>query len=240
MTIASHPSLDLAGSIRPGLDILANEIVIALKKRTRFRLNLPVYEPGLLPAHPALSLLDYELALVERQHAELGRFAFAEQDAFTDVANVELILQRDPPDNPVEIMPSRAGDRIKAFYFNWLNEACEHGIDEGTFGETVTSDVVSLLAIMERVNLGKLVAESKFQSMPDAFRKTGGDREQMLQFIVRKDREAAVRKMAAGLAKTYGLSADTVVSVFDFMIETTVDIEVDYLRMRLASESSAT
>ncbi len=28
-----HPALDLDQSIRPGLDILANEIVIALKKR---------------------------------------------------------------------------------------------------------------------------------------------------------------------------------------------------------------
>ena len=233
MTNASHPSLDLAGSIRPGLDILANEIVIALKKRVRFQLNLPVYEPGLLPAHPGQSLLDYQLATVERQHAELGRFAFAEQDAFTNVAGVAFILQRDPPDNPVELMPSRAGDRIKTFYFDWLNTNCQHGIDEGTFGETVTSDVVSLLAIMERVNLGKLVAESKYQSMPDAFRETGGDRDQMLEFIVRKDRETAVRDMAAELAENYGLPPASVVSVFDFMIDTTVDIEVDYLRLRM-------
>lgn len=239
MTTASHPSLDLAGSIRPGLDILANEIVIALKKRSRYPLNSPVYQPGLLPAHPALSLLDYELALVERQHAELGRFAFAEQDAFTNVADVELILQRGPPDNPVEIMPSRAGERIKSFYFDWLKDACEHGTDEGSFGETVTSDVASLLAIMERVNLGKLVAESKFQSMPDAFRETGGDRDQMLSFIVRKDRESAVRDMASELANTYGLPPTAVVSVFDFMIETTVDIEVDYLRLRMGLESGS-
>jgi len=237
MTTASHPSLDLAGSIRPGLDILANEIVIALKKRTRYQLNLPVYEPGLLPAYPTLSLLDYELALVERQHAELGRFAFAEQDAFTNVADVELILQRGPPDNPVEIMPSRAGERIKTFYFDWLKETCHPGTDEGTFGETVTSDVVSLLAIMERVNLGKLVAESKFQTMPDAFRETGGNRDQMLQLIVRKDREIAVRDMAGELANTYGLPSASVVSVFDFMIETTIDIEVDYLRLRMELEN---
>ena len=239
MTTASHPSLDLAGSIRPGLDILANEIVIALKKRTRFQRNSPVYDPGLLPAHPSLSLLDYELALVERQHAELGRFAFAEQDAFTNVADVELIMQRKPPDNAVEIMPSRAGDRIKAFYFDWLNDACEPGTDEGSYGETVTSDVVALLAIMERVNLGKLVAESKYQSMPDAFRETGGDRDQMLNYIVRKDRESAVRSMAAELAEHYGLSSKLVVSVFDFMINTTVDIEVDYLRLRLGVATNA-
>ena len=148
-----------------------------------------------------------------------------------------MIMQRKPPDNPVEIMPSLAGNRIKAFYFDWLNGACEPGTNEGTFGETVTSDVATLLAIMERVNLGKLVAESKYQSMPEAFRETGGDREQMLQYIVRKDREAAVRNLAGELANTYGLQSAAVVSVFDFMIDTTVDIEVDYLRMRMGFDS---
>jgi len=235
MKNGTHPSLDLANSIRPGLDILANEIVIALKKRTRFKVNQPIYEPGLLPKHPSASLLDYELGLVERQHAELGRFAFAEQDAFTDVADVELIMDR-TPDNAVAIMPSRAGDKIKRFYLKWVNQACQSGIDDATYGETVTSDVAVLMTIMERVNLGKLVAESKFQSMPDAFRATGGDREQMLQHIVRKDREVAVRDMAAGLGRDYGLEPTLVVAVFDFMIETTVDIEVDYLQLRLAND----
>lgn len=235
MKNGTHPSLDLAGSIRPGLDLLANEIVIALKKRARFKANQPIYEPGLLPKHPALSLLDYELGLVERQHAELGRFAFAEQDAFTDVAEVELIMDR-TPDNAVAIMPSRAGDKIKDFYLAWINKACDAGVDSNSYGETVTSDVAVLMTIMERVNLGKLVAESKFLSMPDEFRATGGDRDQMLQYIVRKDREEAVRAMAADLGRDYDLEPSLVVDVFDFMIETTVDIEVDYLRMRLAND----
>ena len=233
MKNGTHPSLDLAGSIRPGLDLLANEIVIALKKRTRFKVNQPIYAPGLLPKHPKLSLLEYELGLVERQHAELGRFAFAEQDAFTDVADVELIMDR-TPDNAVAIMPRRAGDKILEFYLTWINKACEPGVDNNTYGETVTSDVAALMTIMERVNLGKLVAESKFQSIPDAFRATGGDRDQMLQHIVRKDRESAVRAMAADLGRDYGLEPSLVVDVFDFMIQITVDIEVDYLQMRLA------
>jgi len=233
-----HPNLNLAKSIRPGLDILANEIVIALKKRSRFLTNSPVYEPGLIPTHPEQSLLDYELTAVERQHAELGRYAFAEQDAFSDVSDVPLVLVREAPDNPVPIMPSRAGDRIKAFYLSWIQLACEHGTNENTFGETATSDVAVLLNIMERVNLGKLVAESKYQEMPDAFQATGGDRAQMLQYIVRKDREATVREIAVNLANQYGLPSEHVVSVFDFMIETTVDIEVDYLQQRLNRHNS--
>lgn len=61
MTNLPHPHLDLAGTIRPGLDILANEIVIALKKRTRFSINEPVYKSGLVVSDPEVSLLDHVL-----------------------------------------------------------------------------------------------------------------------------------------------------------------------------------
>ena len=44
----AHPDLDLQGTIRPGLDILANEIVIGLKKRSRFKANAAVYRKGLV------------------------------------------------------------------------------------------------------------------------------------------------------------------------------------------------
>ena len=65
--------LNLDKSIRPGLDILANEIIISLKKRSRYKQNLEVYRPGLVRDYPALSLLLYELARMEQVHAELGR-----------------------------------------------------------------------------------------------------------------------------------------------------------------------
>ena len=72
-----HPHLDLAGKIRPGLDILANEIVIALKKRSRFPTNEPVYKPGLILTRPSVSLLEHVLNNIETCHAELGRYTFA-------------------------------------------------------------------------------------------------------------------------------------------------------------------
>ena len=67
-----EPGLDLKSSIRPGLDILGNEIIIALKKRSRLPANPQIYAPGLVRGQPDTSLLDYELARVERVHAELG------------------------------------------------------------------------------------------------------------------------------------------------------------------------
>ena len=79
-----HQALDLDESLRPGLDLLANEIVIALKKRTRFPRNPEIYRPGLVRTAPGDTLLDYVLGGVEHLHAELGRYAFVSQEAFTE------------------------------------------------------------------------------------------------------------------------------------------------------------
>lgn len=234
--MSTHPDLDLQKTIRPGLDILANEIVIGLKKRTRFAVNKPVYEPGLVVGAPALSLLEYELSKIEQCHAELGRYSFAAQDAFTDVSLVTPVISRQAPQSPLQEMASGAGGRIISFYSDWITRACPQGENQNTYGETVTADVSALLAIMERVNLGKLVAESKFLEMPDAFIATGGDRDAMLEFIVRKDREHKVIELAESLAQHYDLTPAHAVEVFQFMIALTVDIEVDYLRLRIANE----
>lgn len=234
MTTARHPDLDLQRTIRPGLDILANEIVIALKKRTRFPYNAAVYAPGLVRGHPRATLLEYELGRIERCHAELGRYTFAAQEAFSDVASVEPVIDRDAPASPVRPMASGVGPRILDFYREWVREACPPGEDTNSYGETVTADVVALLAVMERVNLGRLVAESKFDELTEAFVATGGDREGMLALIVRKDREGQVIDLARRLAQHYELAPEHAVAVFEFMIATTVDIEVDYLRLRIA------
>lgn len=238
--MTTHPDLDLQKTIRPGLDILANEIVIGLKKRTRFAVNRPVYEPGLLVNAPEKSLLDYELAKIEHCHAELGRYSFAAQDAFSDVTHVPTVIARQAPESPVRQMASGVGGRIVEFYLDWINRACPTGENQNTYGETVTADVSALLAIMERVNLGKLVAESKFLEMPEAFIATNGNREEMLEFIVRKDREIKVLELAESLAQHYELAPEQAVEVFQFMIAVTVDIEVDYLRLRIAEEQSQT
>lgn len=231
-----HPDLDLQGTIRPGLDILANEIVIGLKKRLRYATNVAVYQPGLVVTHPAQSLLVYELERIEQCHAELGRYAFATQDAYTDVSQVQNVLDRETPESPVRVMASGVGRRIIDFYQNWITTYCNNSDDAKTYGETVTADVAVLLAIMERVNLGKQVAESKFVELTDEFRASGGDREAMLKLIVRKDREQKVIELSETLAQHYDLPKQAAVDVFEFMIAVTVDIEVDYLRMRLTGE----
>ena len=229
-----HPDLDLNQSIRPGLDILANEIVIALKKRTRFPANLSIYSPGLVTNYPDKSLLEYELAKVEQMHAELGRYAFASQESFSDVSAVAPIIKRKPQHSPIATMRSGMGPRVMEFYLGWVERACTKGEDESSYGETVTADVNALLCILERINLGKFVAESKMSEAPEAFRTTEGTRQGILALIVKKEREGQVLKLATRLADHYDLPAQQVIEVFEWMIEATIDIEIDYVRMRLA------
>lgn len=233
MTNQLHPHLDLAGKIRPGLDILANEIVIALKKRTRFPVNAPVYEAGLVLSSPTVSLLEHAMNSIESCHAELGRYTFAAQEAFTSVEHIAPVIDRATPESPLHPMKSDVGERIVHFYQQWIKNACEPGNDTETYGETVTADVSALLAIMERVNLGKPVAEAKFLEQPEAFIGTNGNKDAMLSLLVKKDREAQVLELAANLAQRYDLPAEHAIDTFNFMIDTTIDIEIDYLRMRI-------
>jgi chorismate mutase len=88
---------------------------------------------------------------------------------------------------------------------------------------------------MERVNLGKSVAEAKFLELTEEFMGTRGDRDGLLSFIVRKDREVQVIEIARGLAEHYEMPPEQIIGVFKFMIATTVDIEVDYLQKRIAA-----
>ena len=239
MNISKDKELDLARTIRPGLDILANEIVIALKKRTRFVSNPSIYTPGLVISQPSTSLLDYELHAAESNHAELGRYQYAVQEAFTDISRIESVIKRPEPTSAVKSISSGVGTRILDFYQSWISDSCIAGTDVSTYGETVTSDVNALLAIMERVNLGKSVAESKYQELTDAFIQTNGEREAMLDLIVRRDRMNDVIDLAEKLADHYDIQRDAVVQVFNFMMEVTIDIEVDYIRCRLQAKNNA-
>jgi len=231
--MANHPDLDLKGSIRPGLDILANEIVIGLKKRTRFATNVAVYKPGLVVAHPDVSLLRYVLSRVEQSHAELGRYTFAAQDAFSDVSAIRSVIDRAAPASPVRAMQSDVGEKIISFYCDWIDKHCRPGENTDTYGETVTADASVLLAMMERINLGKKVAEAKFTELTKEFVASKGDRDAMLALIVRRDREQEVIEISKQLAQHYDLTEAAAVSTFEFMIKATVDLEVDYLRMRI-------
>jgi chorismate mutase len=225
--------LDLKETLRPGLDILANEIVISLKKRSRFKQNPEIYKPGLVLGRADISLLEYELGRIEQLHAELGRYTYANQESYSDISGVDLIINRPPPESPICNYLTKSGPRIIEFYITWIKDSCLSGTDSNTYGESVTSDVNALLNILERVNLGKYVAEYKFRKNPEIFRKTRGDAEQIRNLIVKPEREKKVLEMASRLGEHYDFNREQAVNIFQWMIKTTVCIEIEYIRRRL-------
>jgi len=231
-------SLDLNGTIRPGLDILGNEIVIALKKRIRFKQNPEIYRPGLVLSRPDLSLLEYELGRVEQVHAELGRYRYATQEAFTDVSDVALTIRRPDPESPVRMIPSRQGEAIIRFYRGWVEDCCDPGSDSDTYGETVTADVAALQGVFERITLGKFVAEYKYGQEREKFRATGGDAEAMRELIINREREKNVLILARRLAEHYAFPPEQAERIFQWMIEITIAVEIQYIRERMREEDS--
>jgi len=222
--------LNLDGAIRPGLDLLGNEIVIALKKRSRFKQNPEIYRPGLVLGCPDRSLLEYELARMEQVHAGLGRYTYASQEAFTDVSEVELIIKRPPPESPVQAIPSGVGERIIEYYLQWVRKHLEPGSDSDTYGETVTADVAALQGIFERITLGKYVAECKFRQDPDRYRETQGDSKAIRSLIVNPEREKSVIDVVVRLAEHYDFDVKQAREILQWVIETTIEVEIRYIQ----------
>lgn len=230
--------MNLDGAIRPGLDILANEIIISLKKRSRYKQNLEIYRPGLVIGHDDLSLLEYELARMETLHAELGRYTYASQEAFTDVRHVPLIIRRQPPPCPIYNFATGLGPETIQFYLKWIETSCPAGSDSDTYGETVTTDVAALLNFFERINLGKYVAECKYKESPERYRKTGGDPAIIERLLMNSEREAKVIEMTMRMAEQYDFDAAQARHAFEWLIRITLRVETQYIKNRLRLEKS--
>ena len=228
--------LNLSSTLRPGLDLLANEILIALKKRTRFLQNPEIYAPGLVVGHPDVPLLDFELARTERFHAELGRYAYTQYDSFSDVGDVPLVIVRPPLKSPAHNHPTGMGAQIRAHYVRWVKQNCAAGSDSDTWGESVSADVAAMMNLAERITLGKTVAESKLQTERQAYMTTGGDAEALEALLVDKGREAKVIELSGHLARIYEFDEEQAAALFQWIIRTTIEVEVRYLQRRIAEE----
>ena len=231
--------LDLSNKLRPGLDLLGNEIIIALKKRTRFPQNLEIYVPGLVVGHPDVPLLDFELGRTERFHAELGRYAYTRYDSFSDVGDVPLVIKRPPPQSPTHNYPTGMGPEIRAHYVEWIGSGCQPGSDSDTWGESVSADVADMMDLTERITMGKSVAEYKFPSDKQAYLETCGDATRMEALLVNRERESEVIAQSRRLALMYEFDPEQAAAIFQWIIRTTIRVEIMYLQARIAEKGKA-
>ena len=103
-----EPGLDLKSSIRPGLDILATKL-LSRSKSVRAA-NKSKSMRRVWCGATGTSLLDYELARVERVHA-VGRYTYI-TGVFHRRQRCHPVIERAVPPSPIQAMASNVGPRV--------------------------------------------------------------------------------------------------------------------------------
>ena len=224
-------NLDLH-DLRTKLNQMTERIVSRMKDRSRYPLNAVVYRPDAIPIanRSGLSFLDFALEGLEHYHASLGRYRFPDQYRLTGVSPSALV-DRGSPTSPIQPVDIALKDEIVAFYYRLVRALCPEGDDATTYGETVYCDADLIVLIHERINVGRFVAEAKLQTDP-AISDVVDDRRTLAQRLIQPQREQAVIDQARGIATRYDLDPEVVERCFRWIIEKTLDVEIEYLRRK--------
>jgi chorismate mutase len=186
-----------------------------------------------------MSLLEYALEGMESYHASLGRFVYPDQYAMfrNSVPSTQVVRSPKGPFLPrVEI---NLKERLMAFYrTEVLPRICAAGEDEAdSYGETVYVDADLLELLHERIGKGRMVAAIKIVANPDIW-DVAHDRITLEVALQDPAREEMVLRDAIEAGKVrYQLDPDTVNHLFRWIIDQTLDLEVEYLQRLLAQGS---
>ncbi|KAJ2905415.1 hypothetical protein MKZ38_005513 [Zalerion maritima] len=247
-------ALDLA-NIRFQLIRLEDTITFHLIERVQFPLNKSIYVPGAVHVDSDLSFMDWYLAEQEKIQSLIRRYESPDEYPFFPEALNKPILK--PLNYPKILHPNNVNvnDKIKKYYVEeFLPAVCpdfgrqDRGESQENYGSSATCDIACLQAISRRIHFGKFVAESKFKSDPEKYKKLikAEDREGIAESITNKAVELKVLERLRLKARTYGtdptesngnpskINEDVVVAMYeDFVIPLTKDVEVEYLMQRL-------
>ncbi|KAI0870697.1 chorismate mutase [Hypoxylon argillaceum] len=250
-------ALDLS-NIRFQLIRLEDTITFHLIERVQFPLNKSIYQPGAvdLATDKNLSFMDWYLREQEKLQSLIRRYEAPDEYPFFPDALQKPILK--PLDYPKILHPNNVNvnEQIKKFYVEkFLPAVCpdfgrdDSGESDENYGSSATCDIACLQALSRRIHFGKFVAESKFQSDPEKYKRLiqAGDRDGIGESITNAAVEKQVLARLRLKAQTYGtdpsstntngtvkINADAVESMYrEFVIPITKEVEVEYLMQRL-------
>lgn len=224
--------------IRATLERAEDSIIFALLERSQWRRNETIYTDE----------FDSLLRDTEIAQAKAGRYMCPEETPFTSNTRYSEYSPDKSMDYRLDYYLSRKhipidyNESLRKYYFtNLLCQISEKGSDENP-GSSVVSDIALLQAVSRRIHLGKVVAESKLRrNIPFSIQSRLGDAE-ILHQITDNMREQVVlervyQKASQYLAifrnthQSHQLQPETIRVFFqDFIIPTTKQIQVDYLR----------
>jgi len=270
-------------SIRSTLIRQEETIIFAIIERAQFRQNSIVYEAGgfgdlgvptnsaVLEEHEGklLSFLDFMMIGTEVLHCGVRRYTSPEEHAFfpnrLPSGPLDALPQLDYPKN---LLSSKGNARWINFnpilltkYIEWIVPSIAKSGDDEQHGSTVLADIAVLQALSRRCHYGKFVAESKYRTDPEGYKRlvAANDAEGVMKLLTNAVVEKKVLKRARRKAATYGREpsmesnpSDTAVGLGDddsdeqgkvdpaviediykkFVIPLTKDIEVAYLFQR--------
>ena len=226
----SPATIDL-GELRVRLDQMTERIVSRLKDRSRFPLNEACYRVEAIPivGRGGISFLQFSMEGLEAYHASLGRFDYPDQYPVLDLDLPPSPVTRVVTQPGVSRRAISIGDGLISFYLATLPHLCAAGDDPNTYGETVYADADLLQLINERINVGRYVAEAKIASDPSLL-DVRHDAERVAERLKDERREAALLTAVEGIAARYELDPSVARTIFRWIVDETLRVEVAYLQ----------
>lgn len=205
---------------------LTEQIILGLKTRSRFPLNLGAFSEIF---YDKKTWFLYRLKKVQDLDSEFGRFLYKQQKPFLfKITELEKPLIKVPLSNDgfvgVELNHEK---EIIDLYKKMLYEICVDDDNKSTYGETTKIDVENVLNLNERlVIFGQQVAWTKIHSNPGLKKETDSDK--IKEMIVSKEREAEVMKNAVSSAQKYGLiNIENIKDFVRLLIDFTTRVEIE-------------
>lgn len=221
--------------LRVKLNQMNGRIVSRLKDRSRFPVNLPVYETDAVEIEgvSGQSLLEFAIDGLEAYHSTLGRYDYPDQFP---------LRGNDLPDSKVKrLMEANNSQRLDipitqdllTFYKLFIEKHCEPGEDVDSFSQTAYVDADLTQLMHERVHIGRKVAEVKMKQDPTVI-ELSADKELLISKLKDQKREEDIIAKVRMLAEGYELSPEMAEDAFRWMIGETIDVEVDYIKQLAA------
>ncbi|MDP3983335.1 MAG: hypothetical protein Q8Q65_04660 [bacterium] len=219
--------------LRSRITKLTSRIIFRLEDRSSFPLNPYVYQPGAvpLPDNSNLSFLESAIKGLEEYHGTLGRWESHDQHPLIISAKPATIGRSTVGGLPeLPNIDINLKDKLLPFYTGTvLPQLCDPKDNPDTYGETVYLDADVLELLNERINLGRYVAASKVETDPKIW-DIVSNREALINVLRDSEREKIVISGAIEIASRHGLDASLTASLFRWVIDRTMDVEVDYLQ----------
>lgn len=234
-------------NIRSNLIRQEETIIFSLIERAQFGKNQIIYKKNGIPIQGDDSAFMYYLLKgTERLHALVRRYTAPDEHPFTKDLP-EPILTPMVYEWPIKKNNININEKILNTYINEIIPIICEKEDDGNYGSSSVNDINALQTLSKRIHYGKYVAESKYLSDIEVYKKLIQEKnnEKIMEKLTNKDVEQNILKRVELKASTYGQELDVTNPIYkiqpaiikkiykDYIIPFTKEVELLYLLQRI-------